>query len=180
MSGVDYVTIDDEQAESARAIMGMDHVCITVADIDRSIEFYSKGLGLTLLRVSVLNPAPGTVYKNAYMFSGTFLLELITADEKATHTPNPKNWQDTMRGSIGIVHLGMRVKNLDSAIEKLNAAGARMISEPFKVSKETTNIVYAAEKIDSKITYARRPGEKPWRIAVFSDPDGIIIELVER
>jgi catechol 2,3-dioxygenase-like lactoylglutathione lyase family enzyme len=180
MSSLDYVKIDGEQAESARAVMGMDHVCITVSDVDRSIEFYSKGLGLTLLRVSVLNPAPGTEYKNAYMYSGSFLLELITGDRTATRGHAPKNWQDTMRGSIGITHLGMRVKNLDSAIEKLKAAGAKMISEPFKVSKETTKIVYAAEKIDSKISYARKPGEKPWRIAVFCDPDGIIVELVER
>jgi catechol 2,3-dioxygenase-like lactoylglutathione lyase family enzyme len=160
--------------------MGMDHVCITVSDVDRSIEFYAKGLGLTLLRVSVLNPTPGTVYKNAYLFSETFLLELITANETAIHPQSPKNWQDTMRASIGITHLGMRVKDLDSAIKKMKAAGARMISESFKVSKETTNIVYAAGSVDSKISYARRPGDKPWRIAVFSDPDGIIIELVER
>jgi len=180
MNSLNYAKIDTDASESARAVMGMDHVCITVADVDRSIEFYSKGLGLTLLRVSVLNPAPGTIYKNAYMYSGIFLLELITADGMATRPKNPKDWQDTMRGSIGITHLGMRVKNLDLAIEKLKAAGAKTISEPFEISKATSTIVYAAEEVDPKISYARRPGEKPWRIAVFSDPNGVIIELVER
>ena len=180
MNSLNYARIGGEQAEAARAIMGMDHVCITVSDLDRSIGFYSKGLGLTLLRVSVLNPAPGTVYKNAYMFSGTFLLELITAEESARHPPSPENWQDTMRGSIGITHLGMRVKNLESAVEKLKSVGALMISAPFEVSKEKSNIVYAAEKVDSAIQYARRPGDHPWKIGVFADPDGIIIELVQR
>jgi len=180
MSSLDYAKIDSDASESARVIMGMDHVCITVANVDRSIEFYSKGLGLTLLRVSVLNPTPGTIYKNAYMYSGTFLLELITAAEMATPPRNPKNLQDIMRGSIGITHLGMRVKNLDSAIHKLKDAGAKTISEPFEISKATTNIVYAAEGVDPRISYAKRPGERPWRIAVFSDPDGVIIELVER
>ena len=177
MSSLDYLKIDSEQAESARAVMGMDHVCITVPDVDKSIEFYSKGLGLRLLRVSVLNPVPGTEYKNAYMYSGTFLLELITADSKAISGQAPKNWQNAMRGHIGITHLGMSVKNLDSAIEKLKAAGGKMIGEPFKISKETSNIVYAAEKVDSKIRHARKPGR---RVAVFSDPDGIIVELAER
>jgi len=172
--------MDRRLSVSKMTAMSMDHVCITVQDVDRSIEFYSKGLELTLLRVSVLNPTPGTEYKNAYMYSGTFLLELITADKSAIRNQSPKTWQETMRGSIGITHLGMRVGNLESAIEKLEAAGGKMISEPFSVTKETTNIVYAAKTVDSKIRYARRPGGKPWRIAVFSDPDGIIIELVER
>ena len=180
MNNSNYARIGGEQAEAARAVMGMDHVNITVSDLDRSIEFYSKGLGLTLLRVSVLNPAPGTVYKNAYMFSGTFLLELITAETSARRPPSPKNWQDTMRGSIGITHLGMRVKNLESAVDKLKAVGAEIISAPFEVSKKTSNIVYAADEVDSAIVYARKPGDVPWRIAVFADPDGIIIELVER
>ena len=180
MNSLNYARIGGEQAEAARALMGMDHVCITVSDLDRSIEFYSKGLGLSLLRVSVLNPTPGTVYKNAYMFSGTFLLELITAEKTAKRPRSPKNWQDTMRGTIGISHLGMRVKNLDSAVEKLKTVGAEIISAPFEVSKKTSNIVYAAEEVDSAIEYARKPGDDPWRIAVFADPDGIIIELVER
>lgn len=56
----------------------MDHVSLTVRDVDKSIEFYSKALGLKLLRISVLNPSPGTVYKNAYLYSDNFLLEIIT------------------------------------------------------------------------------------------------------
>jgi len=55
-----------------------------------------------------------------------------------------------------------------------------MIGEELKVAKETSNIVYAADRVDPYIRYARRPGKKPWRIAIFSDPDGVIIELVQR
>ena len=111
--------------------MIMDHVSLTVRDVDKSIEFYSKGLGLKLLRISVLNPSPGTVYKNAYLYSDNFLLEIITAESAATRPQSPDTWQKTMRGSIGITHLGMRVRNLDAAISRLKAAGATMIGEPF-------------------------------------------------
>jgi catechol 2,3-dioxygenase-like lactoylglutathione lyase family enzyme len=158
----------------------MDHVCITVRDVDRSIAFYSKGLGFKLLRVSVLNPSPGTVYKNAYMYSDTFLLELITAEDSAAQPRSPESWQKTMRESVGIAHLGMRVRDLDCAISRLKAAGATMINEPFKAAKETTKIVYVARSVSPRIAYAKRPGKKAWRIAVLRDPDGVIIELVER
>jgi len=160
--------------------MRMDHVSLTVRDVDRSIEFYSKGLGLKLLRISVLHPTPDTEYKNAYMYSDSFLLELITAEDTATPPYSPETWQKTMRGSIGITHLGMRVRDLDAAIKRLKTGGATMIGEPFEVAKEKTNIVYVADKVSHKIGYARKPGKKPWRIAVFKDPDGVIIELVER
>jgi catechol 2,3-dioxygenase-like lactoylglutathione lyase family enzyme len=159
----------------------MDHVSLTVRDVDKSIEFYSKGLGLKLLRISVLNPSPGVVYKNAYLYSDSFLLEIITAESSATPPPSPDTWQKTMRGSIGITHLGMRVRDLDAAISKLKAAGAIMIGEPFEVAKDKAKIEYVAKERLPKISYAKRPGKKPWRIAVFKDPfDGVIIELVER
>jgi len=71
----------------------MDHVSLTVRDVDKSIEFYSKGLGLKLLRISVLNPSPGTVYKNAYLYSGNFLLEIITAEGAAIQPQSPDTWR---------------------------------------------------------------------------------------
>jgi len=159
----------------------MDHVSLTVRDVDKSIQFYSKGLGLRLLRISVVNPSPGVVYKNAYLYSDSFLLEIITADSSATQLESPDTVQETMRGSIGITHLGMRVRDLDAAMNRLKAAGATMIGDPFEIVREKTKIEYVAEKPPPKIGYAKKPGKKPWRIAVFKDPlDGVIIELVER
>jgi catechol 2,3-dioxygenase-like lactoylglutathione lyase family enzyme len=160
--------------------MRMDHVSLTVRDVDKSVEFYSKGLGLKLLRISVLNPSPETQFKNAYMYSGSLLLELITAADSATQPQSPTSWQSSLRYLIGITHLGVRVRNLEAAMAKLEATGARKIGGPFEISKKTTKIVYAADKVPPNIRYARRPGKKPWRNAVFSDPDGVIIELVER
>jgi len=160
--------------------MGMDHVSLTVRDVDKSVEFYSKGLGLRLLRVSVLNPSPGIQFKNAYMYSQNLLLELITAEGSAIQPPTPASWESSLRSSIGITHLGVRVRNLEEAMAKLEAAGARKIGGPFEISSKTTKIVYVASRPPRKIRYAKRPGRRPWRNAVFSDPDGVVIELVER
>jgi 4-hydroxyphenylpyruvate dioxygenase-like putative hemolysin len=100
------------------------------------------------------------------MYSDSFLLELLTPERSATQEHSPKNQQNTMRGSLGITHLGMRVQNPEAAIARLKAAGATMLGEPFQVAKETTKIV--SSRVGPKIVYAREHGIKPWRITVFS------------
>ena len=161
-------------------ITRMDHVSITVRDVDRSIDFYRKGLGLKLLRVSVLHPSPETQFKNAYMYSDRFLLELITAEHSATQPSPPATWQSSLRSTIGITHLGVRVSNIEKAMARLESAGARKVGGPFEISKKSSKMVYLGKGVRRSIKYARRPGRKPWRNAVFCDPDGVVIELVER
>jgi len=158
-------------------LIKMDHVSITVHDVNRSIKFYSEALGMKLLRVSVLNPSPETKYKNAYMYNGALTLEIITAVESAEPVAPTQSWQQTLRGRMGITHLGVRVSNLDAAIKKLEAAGAEMIGEPFAINRDNFKNTYVAKRMNRKISYVKRPGK---RIAVFSGPDGEIIELAER
>jgi catechol 2,3-dioxygenase-like lactoylglutathione lyase family enzyme len=158
-------------------LIKMDHVSITVRNVDRSIKFYSEALGMKLLRVSVLNPSPETKYRNAYMYSGSLLLEIITAVDSAEQEAPSQSWQQTLRGKMGITHLGVRVSNLDAAVKRLKAAGARMIGEPFPIDRKHFENTYVAKKMDRRISYVKRPGK---RIAVFSGPDGEIIELAER
>ena len=155
----------------------MDHVSITVRDVDRSVKFYSAALGMKLLRVSVLNPSPETKYRNAYMYSGALTLEIITAAESAEQTAPSQSWQQTLRGRMGITHLGVRVSDLDAAIKKLKAAGAEMIGEPFAINRDNFKNTFVAKRMDRRVSYVKRPGK---RIAVFSGPDGEIIELAER
>jgi catechol 2,3-dioxygenase-like lactoylglutathione lyase family enzyme len=166
--------------QAGESFMGMDHVSLTVRDVDRSIEFYSKGLGMKLLRKSVVNPTPDSKYINAYMYSDHFLLELITAEESALGQSQPENFPKAMRGSIGITHLGVRVKDLNTAMANIKAAGATMIGDPIEVVKEKVETTYFAEDVDSKLHYVKSPSENPWRVALFTDPDGITIELLER
>jgi catechol 2,3-dioxygenase-like lactoylglutathione lyase family enzyme len=57
--------------------MRIDHVSLTVRDVERSIEFYSRALGMKLLRKSMVDPTPETKYKNAFVYGDHFLLELV-------------------------------------------------------------------------------------------------------
>jgi len=158
-------------------LIKMDHVSITVRNVDKSVKFYSKALGMKLLRVSVINPNPNVKYKNAYMYSGSLTLEIITATESAVPGAQTRTWEQTLRGRLGITHLGVRVSDLDEAIKRLKAAGAKMIGEPFAINRDNFRNTFVAKNMDRRVSYVRRPGK---RIAVFSGPDGEIIELAER
>ncbi len=106
------------------------------------------------------------------------LLPVIGLKERARSLPS--SIEKALHASTGITHLGVRVQNLDIAIERLKAAGAAMIGEPFEIKRETVNIAYFDEKADRVIHYVRKPKGKPWRIALFTDPDGVTVELVQR
>lgn len=160
--------------------MSMDHVSLTVQSVDRSIEFY-KAIGLKVLRVSRLRRGSGEEYRNAYMYSGRFMLELLPVEgSKRQRRRPPRSIEKALHASRGITHLGVRVRNLDIAIERLKAAGATMIGEPFEIKPKTVNIAYFDEKSDRAIHYVRTPKKKPWRLALFTDPDGVTVELVQR
>ena len=160
--------------------MSMDHVSLTVQSVDRSIEFY-KAVGLKVLRISVLSRNGGKEYRNAYMYSGRFMLELLPLLNPRRRTKRPPlTAEKALQGSTGITHLGVRVGNLNRAVRRLQAAGAPMIGEPFRIEPGTANTIYFDERADPAIHYVRKPVKKPWRIAMFSDPDGVTVELVER
>ena len=166
--------------DGRRCRMSMDHVSLTVRSVDRSVEFY-KAVGLKVLRVSRLRRTSGEQYSNAYMYSGTFMLELLPyMGAKGRPNRRSRSVEKTLHGSVGMTHLGVRVQNLDAAIKRLKAAGATMLGDPFAINRESVNITYFDEKADRAIHYVRKPQKKAWRIALFSDPDGVTVELVER
>jgi catechol 2,3-dioxygenase-like lactoylglutathione lyase family enzyme len=162
------------------ALMSLDHVSLTVRNVNRSIEFY-KAVGLTLLRISTLRRTVGKHYTNAYMYGDHFMLELLPLrGGNRRHKKPPVSAERALHGSIGMNHLGIRVRNLGTAVKKLQAAGAELVGQPFRIDREASNVDFFDDESDSTMHYVRRPGKRPWRIALFSDPDGVLVELVER
>jgi len=151
--------------------MILEHVGITVSDLERSIAFYTEVLGFRLLRKTITN---------AYLHLEDQLLELTQCRSSAevSAPEGPEECDERLYHGVGITHLGFRVENMDEAVRNIGQLGGNLITPPYEFEPQ---IEYAEEPGHEKLRRAARPlGRKSWRIAMFSDPDGIILELLER
>ncbi len=150
--------------------MIFEHVGIAVSDLEKSVHFYTTVFGFDVLRRSA------TI---VYLHLDGELFELMqgTAPASATRPQTPKAWREHLWAGE-VIHLAFRVDDLDKAIERITDLGGELIVPPYKVEPE---IEYVAESTDDKLKRAARPITKPyWRLAVFCDPDGVMLQLVER
>lgn len=74
----DQPIVFPNMATSAVVLSGIDHVVLLVADIERSIEWYRKRLGLVAERVS--DWRAGTVSFVSLRVNDTFILDLLQED----------------------------------------------------------------------------------------------------
>lgn len=144
-------------------VLGLDHVSVTVADLERSVAFYHDLLGIPVFGTGLeQSPSVAAVtgsgtarfrYADLDLGSGQILELLQYLEPKGT--PHRPSVYDPGSG-----HLAVRVDNLDTALGRLAGAGIRARSEPVDLS------------------------EPEWwagaRVVYVSDPDGVAVELVER
>ena len=151
--------------------MIFEHVGITVGDLARSIRFYTEVFGFSLLRKATTN---------AYLYLDDQLLELMQGDP-ATTRPRPETatgWNEQMWSQVPLIHLGFRVDDMEQALAKIVALGGEVVVPP---ADYTPTIEHVAEVSHEKLRRAARPIGKPsWRIADVSDPDGVMLEILER
>lgn len=142
---------------------GLDHVSVTVADLDRSLRFYQGLLGISLLgRGEDDGPpvsGPTEVSPSRFRYADLDLgmgqiLELLQylepLYEPVVTTPF----------APGGGHVGLRVTDLDGTLDRLRTAGVLPRFQPIRV--------------DSPAWWAGA------RVVYVSDPDGTTVELVER
>ncbi|MBN1314940.1 MAG: VOC family protein [Anaerolineales bacterium] len=151
--------------------MILEHIGITVSDLDRSVAFYT-----TLFGFRVLRRTPTC----AYIYNGLDILDIMQS-ESPTQAQTPQgadDWLKTMKCQVGRIHIGFRVDDLDVAIEHLEKLGGTLVVPPLEFRPEIT---FLADVEEEKLIRAAAPRDKPyWRIATFSDPDGIMLEILER
>jgi catechol 2,3-dioxygenase-like lactoylglutathione lyase family enzyme len=143
----------------------IDHVGLTVADLDRAVDFWCGRLGLRLLgRVTETGPDIAALL-------GEDAVELEIADldagdgrivERIRYIRPAGRPARARSGDPGSCHIALRVDDLDAAVERIQGSQARQISRHPVVLHD--------------------PGGAWDGVACcyIADPDGNIVELVQR
>ncbi len=124
------------------------HTSIRTSNMERSIDFYSRFLGLKLLsrREIKQNNAEIAFLQDAEGKGCTLELTFYRNQAKFSQPEYEERLFD---------HLGFIVKNMDETMAALRRANVVVTDEPFKLNENTT-------------------------IAFIEDPDGTLIELIEK
>ena len=143
----------------------IDHVGVTVADLDRAVEFWCDRLGLRLLgRVTETGPDIAALIGEdaveleiADLDAGDGrIIELIRYIRPAGRPVRPRS------SDPGSSHIALRVEDLDAALERLEGSQARQISRHPVVLHDPGG---AWDEVGC---------------CYIADPDGNVIELVQR
>ena len=149
-------------------ITAIDHLNIVVADLDRSVRFYTELLGFRLIKEAQLEGEwidrivglKGVKGRVAYVVApaGEPRIELLHYV-----TPNGENpAANSQANTIGLRHFAMRVDDIAAMTAKLRAAGVDVVSDPVTVPQGVVN---------------HEQGEKT--LVYFRDPDGVVLELAQ-
>ena len=139
--------------------MSLDHVSLTVSDVDRSVEFYGKAFGFRRTRRSNADgPALDTIlgYSSAKIEIAWVALGSLNVEFIQYVQPHGEHRPVLHTKDVGTPHLAFRVQDIRGECQRLLGLGARFKSEPVGVPGGTHMSVYGV------------------------DPDGITFELVQR
>ena len=140
-------------------ITNIDHVALSVADLERSLEFYRDIIGFEVVRILECGPEmrlgdvngmPDSTARIAHLCLGNNMLELFEYQSpRGKEIPADRNQADH-----GLIHLGFTSTDARADYEKLKEHGVKFLGKPIEF----------------------RPGV--W-IFYFYGPDGEVCELRE-
>lgn len=123
------------------------HTMLRVGDMQRSIDFYTKVLGMNLLRTSD-NPE----YKYSLAFLGFDKGNPEQAEIELTY-----NWGvDKYEMGSAYGHIALGVPDVYAACEQIKAAGGNITREPGPVKGGTTVIAFITDPDGYKIELIQR------------------------
>lgn len=151
--------------------MILEHVAVAVSQLDRSIDFYSDVLGFRLLRRTATN---------AFLYLDDNLIELIQGDlGVGPGRTAADEWQHQRVAAFGLNHLGFRVEHMSSALAELERRGAPSVVVPPYTFRPELDFVERVQHERLAVAATPRAGAT-WKLAVVADPDGTLLEIVER
>jgi catechol 2,3-dioxygenase-like lactoylglutathione lyase family enzyme len=188
-------------------VRGLDHVSVTVADLDRSLGFYRDLLGLRVRetgedgggQMATIVGFPRVRFRYADVeLGGGQTLELLQYLEPAG-TPIASRTCDPGSGHIGFV-----VDDIDGIHDELIRAGVTVRSDPVTIeAQQDSGLVRVTHSIDAPANSAEEPAAPQharvleaieadaitieetdsWagvRVFYALDPDGVTVEFVQR
>ena len=120
---------------------------LRVGDLDRSIQFYTDVLGMTLIRKS-----ENVEYKYTLAFVG-YGKNPDHAELELTYNWGQTNYE--MGTAYG--HIALAVEDAYAACEKIRSAGGRVTREAGPVKGGTTVIAFVTDPDGYKIELIQRP-----------------------
>jgi methylmalonyl-CoA epimerase len=102
--------------------MTIDHLGIAVRSIDQALQFYQDQLGLS---VTLRETVEQEKIHAAMLPVGDSRIELLEASE-----PGSVIARFIEKRGEGLHHVAIKVPDLNASVERLKAAGARLLNEP--------------------------------------------------
>jgi glyoxylase I family protein len=150
-------------------ILGIDHLNVVVADMARSLAFYTGLLGFTKTKEARLTGdwIERIVGLKGVRAHAVFIeppgggprIELLSYEAPAGVTLA----ENSRANTIGLRHFALKVSDIAVMVAKLRAAGVDVFSDPVRVPGGVVEFDAGATKT----------------LVYFLDPDGVIIELAE-
>jgi lactoylglutathione lyase len=131
------------------AAMRLLHTMLRVGDLQRAIEFYTRVLGMTLLRTT---ERPDQNYSLAFVGYGT---NPDHAEIELTYNHGVDRYE--MGTAYG--HIAIGVPDVYAACEKIRAGGGNVTREPGPVKGGSTVIAFVTDPDGYKIELIQRPAE---------------------
>ena len=114
--------------------MKIDHIGIAVKSVADALKVYENAIGL---KVSGHDEVPSEGVRVAMLDIGESRIELL----EPTRPDSPIEQFMAKRGE-GIHHIAVRVDNIEEAIERLKAAGARLIDPAPRRGAHNTRVAF--------------------------------------
>ena len=114
----------------------MDHVAMSVRDMERAIAFYRDVVGMTKVfdrtfdePMARLIGVPGTVVRIVHMRFHDEVLELFQYKYPSGREPRP----DACQSDLGLIHIGFMVKDFHATYQDLLDRGVSFLGEPVEI-----------------------------------------------
>ena len=114
----------------------MDHVGISVKDMEKAIEFYREVIGMEVsldrevdAPLAQITGLEGARARIVHMRLGESIVELFDYKHPMGREPRP----DHVQADYGLIHIGFMVEDFQNTYQNLKARGVQFLGEPVEI-----------------------------------------------